>query len=337
MGAFMSKYIVGFDIGGTDIKSCITNNSGRILYENKIPVAKHSDSNSVLEQLLIGQNFLLEKVKTNINEIIGIGIGVPGAVSPRTGRVDRFIHISGFEDFPFASEYKKLSGCDVIVDNDANMAALGEFNFGKGKQFTSFIFITIGTGIGSGIIIDGHLVRGNTGSTGEVGCMKLYDSGKYCACGQFDCWHSYCSSSALVREAKVRLSLNKKNLLWSMCSEDFKNLTAKHIFDAARSGDAFANQLVHYEVKHLAKGLSSIVNMLDPEAVIIGGGMSEAGDILFGPLKEEMKYHTRPISYNSVKIIKSELGNKAGMLGAVSCFFQKEQVNKKNVQHAVLS
>jgi len=262
----------------------------------------------------------LNEVYGTKEEVLGLGIGVPGPVNSKTGIVSKLMHIPGFEDFQLKEKLHKLIDIDTKIENDANLAALGELHFGSGKNYSDIIFITVGTGIGGGIITNGQLVIGKSGGGGEIGCMKIGNSGKYCACGQFDCWHAYCSSAALVREAKVRLCLTKENLVWELCGMDFKKLEAKHIFDAAKKNDYFAKQLVDYEVKYLAKGIGSLINIFDPEAIIMGGGMSHAGDILFKPLKEEIRYHARPKAYENLNLIPSDLGNKAGMLGAIALF-----------------
>jgi glucokinase len=174
------------------------------------------------------------------------------------------------------------------------------------------------------MVVNGNLVSGTSGAAGEVGHIKLIKNGKLCGCGQKGCWEAYASATGLIREAKSRLAVNRENLLWESLNGNLESLEAKHVFDAAKNGDAFSKDLVAYEVEYLAFGLSALINTLNPEVVVVGGGVSLAGDILFGPLKEELKKYTLPGSLEKIEIKAASLGNEAGIIGGAALAASKQ-------------
>ena len=255
----------------------------------------------------------MKEYDIKLTDVGGVGIGVPGPVVK--GRIVKF-----FANFPWpenldlAAEFEERLGLKVKVDNDVNVITLGEMWKGAGKGHKNVLGIAVGTGIGGGIIIDGNLVSGKNGTAGEIGHSKVVKDGKLCGCGQKGCWEAYASATGLIREAQGRLIVNKKNKLY----EDTKGreVEAKDIFDAAKDGDEFSMDIVDYEVDYLALGISNLLNILDPEIIVMGGGVSLAGDFLLDKLRERLKKYALPSALEGLEIVEAELGNDAGILGA---------------------
>ena len=176
------------------------------------------------------------------------------------------------------------------------------------------VYFTIGTGIGGGIIVDGKLVSGKNGGGGEVGHTKVERNGKLCGCGQEGCWEAYASATGLIREAQSRLAVNKTNKLYERVKG--REIEAKDIFDVAKEGDEFALKLVDYEADYVALGIGNLLNVLDPEIIVVGGGVALAGDILFNAINEKLKQYALPSTLENLKIVQAQLGNDAGILGA---------------------
>jgi len=259
---------------------------------------------------------LLQQVKSfdlNFDDVQSVGVGVPGPVL--NSRVVKF-----WANFPWkngvdlALEFEKNLGKPVKADNDVNVITLGEMWKGSAQGYKNVLGLAIGTGIGGGIIVDGKLVSGENGAGGEVGHIKVERDGKLCGCGQKGCWEAYASATGLIREAQSRLAVNKTNGLYEQVIG--RDLEAKDIFDVAKEGDAFALDLVDYEADYIALGIGNLLNVLDPEIVVVGGGVSLAGDILFDKVKERLKKYAFPSTTENLKIVAASLGNDAGILGA---------------------
>ena len=202
------------------------------------------------------------------------------------------------------------------MDNDVNVITLGEMWKGAAQGYTNVLGLAIGTGIGGGIITNSKLVSGKNGGGGEVGHTKVEKDGKLCGCGQNGCWEAYASATGLVREANSRMVVNKNNLLYEKITSMGRELEAKDIFDAAKEGDEFSLSLVDYEAEYIAFGIGNILNTLDPEIIVIGGGVALAGDILFSRINENLKKYALPSTLENLKILPAQLGNDAGIIGA---------------------
>ena len=307
------NYYVGIDLGGTNTKIGVVDKEGNKIFTTTMKTESIDGHKESLDRIA---NILKENLKEydiKLTDVGGVGIGVPGPVV--TGRIVKF-----FANFPWpenldlAAEFEERLGLKVKVDNDVNVITLGEMWKGAGKGHKNVLGIAVGTGIGGGIIIDGNLVSGKNGTAGEIGHSKVVKDGKLCGCGQKGCWEAYASATGLIREAQGRLIVNKKNKLY----EDTKGreVEAKDIFDAAKDGDEFSMDIVDYEVDYLALGISNLLNILDPEIIVMGGGVSLAGDFLLDKLRERLKKYALPSALEGLEIVEAELGNDAGILGA---------------------
>ena len=306
-------YYVGIDLGGTNTKIGVVDKEGNKIFTTTIKTESIDGYEISLNRIadILKEN--LKEYEISIENVGGVGIGVPGPVV-QTKIVKFFANFPWPENLDLAAEFEKRIGLKVKVDNDVNVITLGEMWKGAGKGHNNVLGIAIGTGIGGGIILNGQLVSGKTGTGGEIGHTKLVKDGKLCGCGQKGCWEAYASATGLIREAQGRLIVNKKNKLYEMTKG--RELEAKDVFDAAKAGDKFSVDIVDYEAEYLAMGIGNILNILDPEIVVLGGGVSLAGDFLIDRVKENLKKYALPSALEGLKIVQAELGNDAGILGA---------------------
>lgn len=313
------NYYVGIDLGGTNTKIGVLNKEGDILKSTIIKTLSMEGVDRTLERIWDTIQELAKDLDINKANIKGIGLGIPGPV------LDQSV-VAFFANFPWGKnvnikeKLEKLTGIETKLDNDANIIALGEAKYGAGKGSKSSVTVALGTGIGGGIYVDGKLISGYKGAGGEIGHMKVVKDGKLCGCGQRGCFEAYASATGLIREAVSRLTVNKQNLLYKMIDGDLMKLEAKDIFDAAREGDVFSLELVDYEAEYLALGVANILNIINPEVVILGGGVALAGDILLNPMREKLNKYALPITLEDLKIVQGVLGNEAGIKGAVGLF-----------------
>lgn len=312
-------YYIGIDLGGTNTKIGILDSQANIIESGGV---KTDSDNMIrtLEMIWEESKRLLKKSNLKEEVIKGVGIGIPGPVVNRS-IVTFFSNFNWDKNVNLKREFEKISNIETRIENDVNVIAQGEAIFGAAKNKKSSITVAIGTGIGGGIFINGSLISGNTGVGGEIGHMKLERDGKLCGCGQRGCFEAYASAKSLIKEAKDRLMLNKNNMLFDEIKGDVEILEAKHIFDCAKRGDKFSLDLVDYESEYLAMGIGSLLNIINPEVLVISGGISLAGDILLDSVKEKLKLYTMPPALENFEIVLGELGNEAGIKGAMALFY----------------
>lgn len=314
------KYIVGIDIGGTNVKAGLVNAAtGELAFSTSIKTESEKGVDDTFDRLSNLVDEIIEKNGITKNDVLGIGMGIPGPV------INQSV-VAFFANFPWPKNVnakellEKRTGLHVKVDNDVNVITAGEAWLGAARGYKNVVCLALGTGVGGGILINGQLVGGFKGAGGEIGHMVVEEDGKLCGCGHKGCLETYCSATGVAREAISRLAVNKNNKIWELVGGDISKVEAKHVFDAAKQGDAFAIDIVNYVVRYLALGLGNIINILNPEAIVIGGGVALAGDILFDALKEELKKTALGISLDGIKILPAALGNDAGVVGAAALF-----------------
>jgi len=305
---------IGVDLGGTNIAAAIVDEDGAIKKTVSIPtVAK--DENSVIRGIINTCEGLLK----DTDEVPqSIGIGVPGAVRDDIGMVV-FTPNLPLKHVYMAKEISERFGCPVRLGNDANCAALGEVIAGSAKGMKNVTMITLGTGLGGGFIIDGKLHTGLSGSAGELGHMVIFSGGRDCGCGRKGCWESYASATGLKITATEFLENHQDSLIWELCSGNLENLNGRIIFNAYREADAAAVFIVNQYISHLAVGIVNIINLLEPELLCVGGGISDAWDCIEEPLKaavDSERFARFADGSVEMKIAKAELGNDAGIIGA---------------------
>ena len=309
------KYYIGIDLGGTFIKGGIVDGIGNIVLQDKVPTESGKGASTVAMNIVNLCKKLLKNTNMTTVDVAGIGMGVPGMIDSQKGEVV-YSNNLGWEHFFIAEELKKQTGLSVKIANDANVAALGETKFGCGKDYQNTVMLTLGTGVGCGIIINGKLFEGNHSAGAELGHSVIVAGGEQCTCGRKGCLEAYASATALIRDTKRTMKINKDSRMWEIGS--LENVTGKTAFDY-KDTDQSAKTVVDSYIEKLGVGITNIANEFRPEAVILGGGVCAQGDNLIKPLQE---FVNREIFAGDkgpqVKILTATLGNSAGLLGAVA-------------------
>ena len=303
----------GIDIGGTTVKIGMLDDNNNIIDKASVKTLK----DEVMTLYLIREqiDIMLDKYDILSGEIMGIGIGSPGAVDDENGVIDIFPN-AGWKGVKIANFFRSCYNVPVKVSNDANVATLAEMVMGSGKDLNSFIYVTLGTGVGGGIVIDKKLFRGNKNKGAEIGHMIIKMGGKKCNCGRNGCFEAYASAPALIDLAKDNLN-NKKSLILELADNKIENIDGKIIFDAYKKGDEVAIRTVDEYVVWLSEGLMNLMNIFRPDGIVLGGGISLAGNVLIDKVKKycEERFYGYP-NTPSVIIRSATFFNDAGILGA---------------------
>lgn len=311
----MKKYRIGVDIGGTNIKLALVDFEGKITHSNTVPTRAELGYEAGVNNIKQAIKDLMQEASQDKNSIEAIGFGLPGQIDYKEGIVKNLPNIPGWVNIPLAKMIEDEFSIPTRLDNDVRCAALGELNFGAGKGCQNLICITVGTGIGSGIILNGKLVRGASNAAGEIGHIKMtMEGGPLCGCGDYGCFEAYASGPSIVTMAKEYISGGKSAKYKEMASDGI--ITPYIVAQAALQGDAVSIQIFKQMGKIIGLGLTSVVNLLNPEKIIIGGGVADAGDILFDPIRKTIADRAMPIQGSAVKIVPAQLANTAGVIGA---------------------
>ncbi len=312
----MEKVNIGVDVGGMSIKAGLVNYNGDILFKKSCV----TDGKNVPKFLEDMKNLLKEVIeegnKLNL-EIDGIGFGVPGMVNNKLGTIDKMANISG-RNIPLR-EYLADLNLPIYISNDANVAALAEQKFGAAKGYQDVILLTLGTGVGGGVICDGRLYEGNEGKGAELGHVCLILNGRQCGCGRKGCLETYASASALLRDTKEMMEEHKDSMMWEYANNDINNVSGLTSFECAKKGDKWANEVIDNYVMYLGEGMLDFCNIFRPEVFVIGGGISNQGKYLTDKLQKYLEDHN--YGYESAprsEVVVAKLKNDAGIIGAAS-------------------
>lgn len=308
------KYKIGVDVGGTNIKLALVDKKGAIVYSNTVPTRVEMGYEYTISNIKQAIYDLMKESKTTKDVIDGIGFGFPGQVDCEKGIVRIAPNIPGWVNVPIASIVEEEFNIPVKVDNDVRCAALAELNYGAGRNCQNLICITVGTGIGSGLILNGKLVRGANNAAGEIGHIKLkMKDGPICGCGDTGCLEAFASGPAIVAMAEEYIKGGKSTKYRELANPD---ITPYIVAEAAKQGDAVAKRIYETIGEYIGIGLSSVVNLLNPEKIVVGGGVADAGELLFEPIRRTLIERAMPIQGNSVEVVAAELANSAGVIGA---------------------
>lgn len=311
---------IGIDIGGMSIKGAAVDSDGHVHGLFSMPIIKGEDGETTIRNLAeLVKDFIQQQHLEK--EIVGIGIGCPGTLDFAKGIVD-YSNNLGWNNLPVADLMFEVLPYPIKLINDANAAALGEAKFGAGKEYENVILLTLGTGIGGGIIINGELYEGNEGKGAELGHAVIQVDGEPCSCGRRGCFEAYASATALIRETKKEMQLNPNSLLWNICPEIDK-VGGKTVFEALAENDESAVKVFNNYIKYLGEGLLNYCNIFRPNIIVLSGGIANAGDVLFNPLNEYLEKHFYGYKMTpAVKVIPAELGYDSGKIGAAALFFK---------------
>jgi len=305
---------IGIDVGGTNVKIALVED-GKIIYSNSVPTYAKMGYEYTINNIKQAIRDLMKETNTDNKSIEGIGFDFPGQVDYKTGVVKLAPNIPGWVNIPIAKLIEDEFHIPTRIDNDVRCAALGEMNYGAGKGCENFICITVGTGIGSGIVINGKIVRGTSNAAGEIGHIKLQTKGgNICGCGDTGCLEAYASGPCIVAMAQDYIKGGKAAKFREMAGDE--EITPYIVAKAAESGDPVAKRIFEITGEYIGLGLVSVINLLNPEKVIVGGGVAECGELLLEPIRRTVKQRAMKIAGETVEIVPAQLGNSAGVIGA---------------------
>lgn len=309
-------YTIGIDIGGMSIKTGLVDDNGVIIEQTRVKTAK--TAGECIKDMVDQIRFLLKNHSLKDEDIRGIGIGCPGAVERATGKVVFLPNLS-WENVPLVNELKKHVNTEIIISNDANVAALGEAIYGVAKNYDTSIMFTLGTGVGGGIVIDKKLYEGGQSRGAELGHITLFADGKPCTCGRRGCIECYTSATALIIQTKEAMLKDRESLMWKFVNGEIEKVDGRTAFECEKRGDVTAKQVVDKYIEYLGESALNMFNIFRPDAFIIGGGISAQGKNLTDRLeayceKFDYGYKNAP----RAKILTAMLGNDAGIIGAAA-------------------
>jgi glucokinase len=309
----MSKYCVGVDLGGTNITIALVDLKGKIKNKVKISTQANKDACYIIKTIIENIKVLVRGI--NSSQIIGIGIGAAGQIDHPNGMI-QFSPNLHWRNIPIVKEIKKEFKVPVFIDNDANVACYGEFLFGAGQGAQSIICVTLGTGVGGGIIIDGKIYRGAGGAAGEIGHLTVESRGRKCNCGNHGCMEAYVGAPHMRERCIEKIKAGRKSIITKIVEGSLSKITPKVLLEAAFYKDALALEIWQETGMYLGIGLASLINIFNPEKIIIGGGVANAGKLISDPMKKTIKERALAVSLHEVKIVRAKLGEEAGVIGA---------------------
>ena len=304
------KYVVGVDLGGTKIYTALVDLEGNIVKEKTVETLAHEGEQAVKERIIDTINYVIDGTDKNL--IKSIGIGSPGPLDVKNGLKLESANLP-FKNFEIVKSIKETYDLPTYLDNDANVATLGEFMFGAGKGTENMIFITASTGIGGGAVLNGKLFRGATGNALEVGHMTVSTEGPRCGCGNVGCAEALGSGTAIGKRAKEAVLSNVKTSL-----KNYDNVTSKEVFKEAANGDRVAKKILNTSLTYLGIAVANTITNFDPEKVVVGGGVVNGGDIVIDTIKNVVEERCMAAFVENCTIEKAVLGGKAGVLGAAA-------------------
>ena len=310
-----TQYVIGVDLGGTKLATALLDQNGTVLSRVQYPTTNLKSAEEVIDCLA-----------NSINEvrgdypIVGVGVASPGTVDTAQGIIFKGTNLPNWVNIPLQERLEAKVKLPVKIVNDANAAAWGEYFLGAGKDSKVMVYVTISTGIGSGIVLDDRLLLGNNGFAGELGHTTIGQNGLVCSCGQLDCWEAYASGTSIARIATDRAKENT-TLMTELAEKEGVAIGAKHLFEAASLGDSVACEVVDQVTDSIALGLKNIIHSFNPDYIVIGGGVSLAGDVLFSPVIEKTRNLVLKPYRDTFNIVPAQLVNDVGIVGAATLCF----------------
>jgi len=308
--------VLTIDIGGTKIITAIISSSDQVLAEDRCLTLADEGAQAVIDRLFSAIDSLLNLNNMEASQLSGISIAAAGAIDSERGLITVSPNLPGWFDVPLGEILRERYRVSTFLVNDASAAALGEHRFGAGKGVNNLILLTLGTGIGGGIIIDGEMYLGSCGSAGEIGHMVIDVDGPECACGNRGCLEALASGTAVARDVINRIRQGEKSSLVEMVEGKVEGITAEKVGVAAQGGDSLSLDVISGAGTYLGVGLANLVNIFNPEMIVLGGGMAKLGDLLLEPARRVVVERVFPISAQAVRIVTAQLGDEAGVYGA---------------------
>lgn len=317
------KYYVGIDLGGTNIAVGIVNEKYEIIAKESTKTKSERGADAVIEDMIATTKRAVEKAGLTMDQIEWIGIGSPGTANKDTGVIE-YSNNLGWSHVPLVSKMEQGLGVKTFIENDANAAAYGEYLAGAGKGYHTLVAITLGTGVGGGVIINGKILTGFNFAGAELGHTVIVANGRPCTCGRNGCFESYSSATGLINMTKEAMEHDHYSAMWEICDGDLKRVNGRTSFDGMRAGDETASRVVEEYIDYLSIGITNMINIFQPEILCIGGGISKEGDTLIRPLTEKVnKQNYMHDPEKQTKIVPAALRNDAGIIGAALLGLEK--------------
>ena len=319
-----TRYLLGVDLGGTNIVvGAATEDGKRQFAVRSEPTRAEAGADSVVERIARMVDTVIAQAMAETgaarSDFVGVGIGAPGPLDRKNGIVIVTPNL-GWRNFPLRARVSDMVGLPATLDNDANCATLGEWWQGAARGGVNVVGVTIGTGIGGGLILGGTLYHGASDVAGEIGHTTIDSTGRRCKCGNYGCLEAYASGPAIAERAREALGGGEPSTLIEMAGGDLSQLTARMIYDAAKAGDFVARLVVRDTAHFLGTGLANLLNIFNPDVVVVAGGVTQAGDALFEPLRAEVRRRAFKPAVDACRIVPGTLGDSAGVLGAIATF-----------------
>jgi glucokinase len=318
----VGDYCIGIDIGGTKIAAGLMDRAGNILAREESRCHTGCDPDEVVDVVIEISHALDAAVPEAGGPVVGLGVGCSGHVHSEKGIVLTNSNLPNWDRYPLRQTLQDRTGFPTWIDNDANCAALGEYHYGAGRGSRYMCYITFSTGCGMGILIDGKVYRGATGTAGEIGHTVVNPDGPLCSCGKRGCLMAYACGMALDQMARDCLECGEQTLIKRLCGDCPEHISAEMIAEAARQGDQVAVRLLDTAGRYFGIGLSTIVQVLNPDTIVVGGGLTHIGPLLLDPCIQALNRNIHPVLVDSARIVLSELWNDAGVLGAGSLVWE---------------
>jgi len=316
--------VLAIDLGGTKIIAAIVSNQGRVMAREYRPTLADEGPQAVINRVLSTIDRLLSLRKVGSSQLSSISIAAAGAINFEKGLVTSSPNLPGWQNIPLRDIVREKYRVNTFLINDASAAALGEHRFGAGREVNNLVLLTLGTGIGGGIIINGRLYSGPCGSAGEIGHMTIDVNGPRCSCGNIGCLEMLASGTAVAKEAISRIRQGERSSLTDIVEGKIESITAEKVGVAAQGGDSLALEVVLKAATYLGVGMVNLVNIFNPEMIIVGGGMAKMGDLLLDPARQVVRERAFQLPAQAVSIVPAQLGDDAGVLGAAIFAFQQE-------------
>jgi len=308
-------YTIGIDLGGTKIHVVACDQNGQVLARARRDTKQWKGREAVIDRMVSMVEDLLADNDLPRRDLLGVGIGAPGLVDPDSGILYSSVMLPGWYDVPLAATLGGRLRTDIVVDNDANAAAYGEWWIGAGRGANTLVCLTIGTGIGGGLIINGQLYRGPDGTASEFGHMSIEYDGIECICGSRGCLGMLASGTAMARMAREAIESGRKTAMTSLVKGQIQHITGEIVAQAAEQGDPLAGEIVDQIARYLGIGIANLVNIFNPDKVVLSGGVAQIGDRLFNRVREEAEKRSFDVPFRRVQILPASLGLDAGAIG----------------------
>lgn len=311
----MAGLTVGVDLGGTKVAAALMGPEGEILAEDRRPTEADRGVGRVIDNIVAA---VRQVAGAGLARVAAIGLGAPGPLNCREGLVYSAPNLPGWEDVPVVRLLEERLPVPVVLENDANAAGYGEWAFGAGRGTSDMIYLTISTGIGGGFILGGRIYHGRDDSAGEVGHTTVLPDGPRCNCGRLGCWEALCSGTAIAAAMVRRLAAGAWSSVPALAGGDMHGITAGHVAQAAREGDGEAKAVLDEAFFYLALGITNLIHLLNPEMIVIGGGVAKLGEQLFAPVRAMVGARAYPAMARDLPIVPAALGDRAGVVGAAA-------------------